>query len=120
MVLEMFYWFLAAWQISRFTSASKKDKIVVDSTVLCRAVYEVPRFSEMCGFQPGILTFIPKRDQLFAKQVHHIYGVFLRRQTEKDPANMGSHAEIHLVFIFCISLFYNCMVDKRFRHVVCG
>ena len=31
---------------------------------------------------------------------------------------MGGHAEIHFVSMFGVSLFYNCMIDKSFRHVV--
>ena len=115
---EQLLGFSFAWQISRFTSASKKSKIIVDKTALCCAVYKIPWPSEVGGFQSGMLTFISKRNQFFAEQGHHIYGVFFRSQTEKDPANMGGHAEIHFVSMFGVSLFYNCMIDKSFRHVV--
>lgn len=79
-----------------------------DRNALCWSVYEISRFSEMRCFQLDILACIPKRDQLFAKQGHHIYGALLRGQTEKDSANMSTHAEILPAFwmnlrYFCIS-----------------
>lgn len=45
-------------QTSRFTSASKKGKIVVGETVLCCAIYEISGLAEMSRFQSGILAFI--------------------------------------------------------------
>ena len=37
-------------------------------------------------FPASILAFLPDWDQLFSEQRHHIYGGFLRGQTEKGPA----------------------------------
>ena len=45
-------------------------------------------------------------------------GSFSVVRRREDPANMGGHAEIHFVSMFGVSLFYNCMIDKSFRHVV--
>lgn len=55
---------------------------------------------------------------MLQKQGHHIHGVFLCVRTEKDSTNMSSHTEIYFVFIFRVSLFYNCMIDSCFCYVV--
>ena len=61
--------------------------------------------------QSRVLAFIPYRDQFFLQQERHIVPVFLRGQTEKDPANMCSHGEIYFVLIFCFFLFDDGTVD---------
>ena len=70
--------------------------------------------------QSWILAFVPYGDQFFLQQKHHVALVFLRGRTEKDPANMGSHGEIHFVLMFCFLLFDDGTVDQHFRYVVCN
>ena len=43
--------------------------------------------------------------QALFQQGHHIILVFLRGQTEKGSADMGSHSEIDFVFMFCPMFF---------------
>ena len=76
----------------------------MDETALCGTVYKISWFSEVRRLKSWILAIIPNGNQFFFEQWHYIYGVFLRGQTEKDSANMGSHAEIHLIFMLCISM----------------
>ena len=70
--------------------------------------------------QSWILAFVPYGDQFFLQQKHHVVSVFLRGRTEKDPANMCSHGEIHFVLMFCFLLFDDGTVDQHFRYVVCN
>lgn len=65
-----------------------------------------------------ILAFLPDWAQLFSEQRHHIYGVFLRGQTEKGPADMGGHTKIHFIYMFGLAMLYDCKVDEGFRHIV--
>ncbi len=68
--------------------------------------------------QSWILAFVPYGDQFFLQQKHHVVSVFLRGRTEKDPANMCSHGEIHFVLMFCFLLFDDGTVDQHFRYVI--
>ena len=70
--------------------------------------------------QSWVLAFIPYGDQFFLQQEHYVVLVFLRSQTEKDPAHMRSHGEIHFVLIFCFLLFDDGTADQHFRYVVCN
>ena len=67
-----------------------------------------------------ILAFVPYGDQFFQQQGHHVVLLFLRGQTQKAPANMCSHGEIHFVLMFCFLLFDDGTVDQHFRYVVCN
>jgi hypothetical protein len=66
------------------------------------------------------MAFIPYWDQFFQQQKHHVVSVFLRGQTEKDPANMCSHGEIHFVLMLCFLLFSDGIIDQYFRYVICN
>ena len=74
----------------------------------------------MSCLQSWVLAFIPYGDQFFLQQEHHVVLVFLRGQTEKDPADMCGHGEVHFVLMFCRLLFDDSTVDQHFRHVVCN
>lgn len=52
------------------------------------------------------------------RQRHHIYGGFLRGQTEKGHADMGGHTKIHFIYMFGLAMLYDCKVDEGFRHIV--
>ena len=97
-----------------------KSIIDINRTALCCPVYKIPRFSEVRRMKAWILTFLPDWDQLFFEQRHHIYGIFLRGWTEKDPADMSCHTKIHFIFMLCLAMFYDGKIYEGFRHVVSG
>ena len=74
----------------------------------------------MSCLKSWVMAFIPYWDQFFLQQEHHVVSVFLRGQTEKDPANMCSHGEIHFVLMFCFLLFGDGIIDQYFRYVICN
>ena len=74
----------------------------------------------MSCLKSWVMAFIPYWDQFFLQQEHHVVSVFLRGQTEKDPANMCSHGEIHFVLILCFLLFGDGIIDQYFRYVICN
>ena len=72
----------------------------------------------MSCLKSWVMAFIPYGDQFFLQQEHHVVSVFLRGQTEKDPANMCSHSEIYFVLMFCFLLFDDGTVNQHFRYVI--
>ena len=74
----------------------------------------------MSCLKSWVMAFIPYGDQFFLQQEHHVVSVFLRGQTEKDPANMCSHGEIHFVLMLCFLLFSDGIIDQYFRYVICN
>jgi len=72
----------------------------------------------MSRLESWVLAFIPDRDQFLFQQGHHIILVFLRGQTEKDSADMGSHSEIDFVFMFCPMFLQYCVVYHCFSYVI--
>ena len=72
----------------------------------------------MSRLEPWVLAFIPDGDQFLFQQGHHIILVFLRGQTEKDSADMGSHSEIDFVFMFCPMFLQYCVVYHCLGYVI--
>lgn len=83
-------------------------------------VYKISGFSEMCGFQPWILPFIPYGYQFFLQQGCHIDWSFLRCRAEERPADMDCGTEIYFIVILCFPLFNYCMVHQGLCEVICN
>jgi len=92
--------------------------IDIDGTALCCPVYKIPWLSKARRLKTWILALLPDWDHLFFKQRHHTYGVFFRGQTEKAPAYMGCHTEIHFIYMFGLAMLYDGKVNESFCHIV--
>ena len=75
----------------------------------------------MCRLESWILSIIPYRNQLFCQQGHHIYGVFLRPNTEKDSIDVMSlltkelKFTLYSYFVFPFSMFVGMEVTQSDR-----
>ena len=85
---------------------------------LSRPVDKIPRFTEMGGFQSGVFTLFPYRDQLLTRESHHVNPVSPRCRTKGNPTDMYRCREIYPILMFCPPFFYDHTVNQGFRDII--
>ena len=85
---------------------------------LSRPVDKIPRFTEMGGFQSGVFTLFPYRDQLLTQESHHVNPVSPRCRTKGNPTDMYRCREIYPILMFCPPFFYDHTVNQGFRDII--